>query len=451
LQNFHVISDKISHAIIITAVSLSICLLLAGCGIVSTYNRESAAEQEKQINAYELEESHDSISVYDVDGRELTTSESVINMMEEEDEEISGADLVNSSDALLSDESFEYAYSMLSGDEQTVYKEIYVAMSGLKEKVVLSTLDSEVIDHCFKAVLVDHPEIFYVTGYSINKFSLGDTIKKITFTGTYSMDAGQVEQKKPAIENYVSECLEGISQDAPDYYKVKYVYEYLIRDNTYDIESENNQNILSVCENHATVCQGYAKMTQLLLNRLGVFCTIVNGKSVNTGSIGSDGTIYESDGSWEAHVWNIVRVDGKYYNVDATWGDGSFVYQNDSGKVVEGPDINYDYLLVSTSEMISTHKPAPVVEMPLCDSMDDNYYVREGMYLTEITNLTLKGMFDNAYSRGDMYISIKCSDDAVYSELTDYLFNREKVFNYLSGSTVRYIEYESRRVVVVYL
>ena len=67
------------------------------------------------------------------------------------------------------------------------------------------------------------------------------------------VDRGRIEVEEYA-DKVISRCPDG----AGDYEKIKYVYEYLIKNNEYVPDSENNQNILSVVQNGETVCQGYA-------------------------------------------------------------------------------------------------------------------------------------------------------------------------------------------------
>lgn len=142
----------------------------------------------------------------------------------------------------------------------------------------------------------------------------------------------------------------------------------------YDLNAPDNQNICSVFLEGASVCQGYAKATQYLLNHLGVMCTLVQG-TVDTG---------------EAHAWNMVRVDGDYYYVDTTWGDAS--YRMEDGSEQEGlSEINYDYLCVTTEDILRTHRIEGVVAMPECTAMEANYYVREGNYLRNITGNSCRG------------------------------------------------------------
>ena len=57
------------------------------------------------------------------------------------------------------------------------------------------------------------------------------------------------------------------------------------------------------------VCEGYARATQLLLNKLGVENFLVIGDAKN------------DDGKIEPHMWNIVEQDGRYYIADITNSD----------------------------------------------------------------------------------------------------------------------------------
>lgn len=448
----------------ITLVILIISLFLTGCGIGPISNLSILTDlAAKQSNENIADENPSGISVYGTDGLEITASESVINMMEDEDnkEFKSASSLLKDRQDIITYEDDYYAYSMLGESGKNTYNEILAVLLSMEDDIELTTTDRELIDQCFRCVMVDHPEIFYVTGYSISKFLLGDEIKKITFKGTYTMDKAAADSKRKLVDEYVKKCIEGIDSAWDDYDKIKYVYEYLIKNNEYNLDAPNNQNILSVVENGETVCQGYAKMTQLLLNEIGIFATLVNGQALS-GAASDDGIIYDNSSysskfdldndGWGAHVWNIVKSNGNYYNVDTTWGDASFLYTDDAaGSYVEGPDINYDYLLVPDTALFNNHSATPVVKMPSCSSMDDNYYVREGLYFTSVDGDKLQSTFNRAYADGKTYLTIKCSDSSVYDKMKDYFFDKEKIFDYLSGTSVRYVEYQERCALMIYL
>lgn len=311
-----------------------------------------------------------------------------------------------------------YVYGMLSEEEQTLYLEIRDALVNYEEDVRLSSCDKDEISHAFQCVLNDHPEIFYVDGYTYTEYTLGDIIKKITFTGTYRFSREETAQKQNEIDIYVNQCLAGMPDNADDYMKVKYIYEYLIHHTEYDAEAKDNQNICSVFIEGKSVCQGYAKATQYLLNKSGVFSTLVLGRVVGG----------------EGHAWNLVRINDKYYYVDTTWGDAS--YQAVGGTAgypgEKIPTINYDYLCVSTEQMSFTHTLDNVVDLPECSSMDDNYYVREGLYFTEWNREQIERIFKEEYEKGSAYVTLKCESYDVYRQMQEALITNQEIFKYLN-------------------
>lgn len=139
-----------------------------------------------------------------------------------------------------------YAFAQLSGEEQDLYLEILDALLYFRENVKLSSCDKELISRIFQCVLNDHPEIFYVEGYTYTEYTLGSLLKKITFTGSYSISREEAEKKQRQIDSYVNQCLAGIPEGADEYGKVKYIYEYLIHHTDYDVAAKDSQNICSV-------------------------------------------------------------------------------------------------------------------------------------------------------------------------------------------------------------
>lgn len=122
---------------------------------------------------------------------------------------------------------------------------------------------------------------------------------------------------KTAIETALSE--ENISATASESEKLKYVYDYVMDKVSYynDIlddegyvkedleESAYTQSAYSTLCLDKTVCAGYAEAVQLLCNGLGVDALSIT--SVD-------------------HMWNKVRINDSWYNVDATWDDGQSFY-----------------------------------------------------------------------------------------------------------------------------
>lgn len=310
-----------------------------------------------------------------------------------------------------------YSYGKLPEEEKQIYIEILWTLQELRENVLLSGTDSERIRDIFQCVLNDHPEIFYVQGYTYTQYTLGNVLKKITFTGTYTLNKDEIVHAQEQINNYVNQCLAGLPESADDYEKVKYIYEYLIDHTEYDALAPDNQNICSVFLNGKSVCQGYAKATQYLLQQVGVPAALVLGR------------VAEGEG----HAWNLAAIDGIWYYVDTTWGDASYQASGGMSSFPEKkiPTINYDYLCVTTEQLSKTHLIENVVEVPECTSLDANYYVREGLYITVLDEEQLKRIFKEGYEKGNTYVTLKCASETVYNQLQELLIDHQGIFRYL--------------------
>lgn len=66
------------------------------------------------------------------------------------------------------------------------------------------------------------------------------------------------------------------------------------------------------------VCQGYADAYLLLCQKVGLPCVVVIGEGADEGDFKGQSN----------HMWNAVRLNGKWYAVDVTWDDISMSIEN---------------------------------------------------------------------------------------------------------------------------
>ena len=334
-----------------------------------------------------------------------------------------------------------YYYDLLSDAEKTVYSEVLYILRGMMEDVVISTMDEDVLEKVFGYVLNDHPELFYVEGYNYTRYSVGNIPQKMTFSGTYNMTPEEVNVHVEKINEYISDFSESLKNSidkVDDYNIIKFVYEYIIFGTEYDEQAEYNQSIVSVMENGRSVCSGYSKTAQILLNSCGIKTTIVLGRV--------------RDG--ESHSWNLVLADGKYYYMDVTWGDSSYSLRDDSEEFSNSlPPVNYNYMLMTSDLVLSSHDFDDPSIVPVCLSMEDNYFVREGLYFTAVDEQMLWQAFNSAYVNEREYIMIRMDNPDVYKDMRQYLLGDQKIFDYILSreGSVSYAENPEQLYMIFWL
>ena len=171
------------------------------------------------------------LSVQDVDSELEEEKNDDVNEQEsanyaDYEEEASGAN-----DTFLVDTGYHFAYDQLNDEQKIWYEDIANILGTMGEDVELSDsviekgLSEDNIDLIFQCVMIDHPELFYVEGYSYVRHTRGDKIVKYEFTGNYSTDRQQAAQYKARIEENTLDFIKHGLSLSDDYEKIKYVYE----------------------------------------------------------------------------------------------------------------------------------------------------------------------------------------------------------------------------------
>ena len=156
----------------------------------------------------------------------------------------------------------------------------------------------------------------------------------------------------------------------------------------------------------------------------------------------------------EGHAWNMVRIDNQYYYVDATWGDASYRYHSSEEEESKStPTINYDYLCITTKELCQTHCVGEILPVPVCDSMEANYYVREGAYFTKADYEQVRVLIEKYLEEGRETVTLKCADEKVYQEMVNGLLQEQKIFDYLEhmDNSIVYTDSEKQRSLTFWL
>ena len=303
-----------------------------------------------------------------------------------------------------------YYYELLTDTGKFAYVNIYNALCAVG-KANFVTDSKETIETAFKSVMYDHPEIYYVQGYSIESMRSGSDLS-VTFDPMYTRTIELIEQSKGEIDAYRSDVALSIGDATTDFDKAKAIYDYIVLNTSYSIEAVETDNIYSVIHNGISVCEGYSKAYQLLMHDAGIECTVVTGNVRATGV---------------AHMWNAAKLDGEWYFFDPTWGDINF--ENDE----QAPEVRYDYFAATTSQIVGTHIIDTDFKLPDCHSVQDNYFIHENMYVTDQTSEDQIAELLSPLAEGRV-VSFMCSTESVYLKLKDRLVSQGLIALYSGGS-----------------
>ena len=274
-----------------------------------------------------------------------------------------------------------FFYTQLDTYGKTFYSRLYANLDNLKTGTysvdfgatfneLLQLANGDVIlTNAFQlsinALLLDHPEIFYLDVTKMYMFTESTT----TFSGTtYRISIGPDGDNSYLLEGfnglddiYIAEdnlktelytITSGMSGSTYD--KILQVHNYLIDNIEYDSSStdlEVSHTLYGALIKKVAVCDGYAKAFKYILDNLGISCVEICGIAQN------------SSGVTESHAWNDVLLDGKWYAVDVTWDDPIIIGGN--GKLTN--ELRYSYFLKGSDTFYSTHQ-------------EDGYIVSNGKF-----------------------------------------------------------------------
>jgi hypothetical protein len=114
------------------------------------------------------------------------------------------------------------------------------------------------------------------------------------------------DQSKYSNEKINDAIKNNVSNLKTDYQKALWAYQWVL-DNLFYDEALKNISVYSGLTDKGTVCIGYATLYSAVANKLGLNCRFVEG-------------IVRND-KYALHAWNTIKLDGKWYYIDPTWGD----------------------------------------------------------------------------------------------------------------------------------
>lgn len=104
------------------------------------------------------------------------------------------------------------------------------------------------------------------------------------------------------INNYIDEFIKNnINDSMSNYDKIKVFHDYIVNNTVYDDKkNDKSYTAYNLITTGKSICGGYSDIIAIYLNTLG----IQNYRITS-----------------ENHIWNLIKLDDKWYHLDATWDD----------------------------------------------------------------------------------------------------------------------------------
>ena len=232
-------------------------------------------------------------------------------------------------------------------DEEDYSRKLEIPISALEET-------EDKIDLVFYAMLRDHPEFFYisVSDSRLPKVERTTDDEKAVFKISLGPADPNENEMIAKFDNAVYNFMRSIDKKASCEEIELQIHDKLNNMVTYDRQLLElglvgpdlaHTAYGALVENsrgnaHTAVCDGYAQAYQYLLKQVGICAAQVTGEAdTPTGTLWGDAY----------HAWNVVQLDGEWYEVDCCWDDIEIDELNDFYLKREIKNIDDKYFYVT--------------------------------------------------------------------------------------------------------
>ncbi len=306
-----------------TAFLLAVSLVFSQTAAIRVYgadgsgseeSAQAAAKSDKTGEVYMEEETYvnplyeDVVDESDLNRYSLENHDSGITTYSSADEQ----DINEEEYADTVDEAAEIIREGMKQREETIV--VHYKTPEEPTKAMLREIAAQALTHTGVPDEGDYLQWQYAGWDCDGQGQVSENMYYMTFTYTYTYYT--TYEQESIVDEQVQKVLDELDvYDDSEYEKAEAVYDYICSTVSYDYDNLNNSDYklkytaYAALVDHKAVCQGYA----LLYYRMAL-------------ELGLDSRIISGTGNGDAHGWNIVCIDGLYYNVDSTWDAGNKEY-----------------------------------------------------------------------------------------------------------------------------
>ncbi len=306
-----------------------------------------------------------------------------------------------------------YGYLDCNERQKTYYRIMLTMVRNLTEGFVKLGDDDDNpnrnVATAYRALIADFPQYYWAPfSYYIaaDEGRISVAFKKSSPENGYAYEAFQIENNRTEWEDIIDLLTTRAAKEATDFQKALLLHDELCARVVYtDGDESSLYTAYGALVNGQAVCEGYAKAYAVLCRKIGLSCRTVSGTSKGVG-----------------HLWNMVKLDGKWYHVDVTWDDlrkeplHTYFGLTDKQILIDH-DINPDQKEPS-SQGIAEGRSFNF-GLPKAQDGDAYYFRANGLIFDEADTESVAAACATAFHAGKTYAEFAFTDEAQFTRFKE--------------------------------
>lgn len=259
-----------------------------------------------------------------------------------------------------------YYYNHMNKQQQAVYHAMKTGIQSLAPSFPCPRMEGKELTDVFLKLRLDCPEIFFVSGFHFRYYPDSANVE---LSPEYLFDKNKIKDHQKAMKARVEKLVRPAVTMA-ELEKEQYVHDFICQNVRYDkLKKSYSHEILGPLGQGVGVCEEIAKTVKILCDQLGIWCIVVISEANPEKNIKY------------RHAWNIVKIGGAYYHLDATF-DNTLSHM--------GP-VRYDYFNLDDGKVFRDHEPV-IWKVPACTVSDGFYYRVKKLSFTKMEEVEKRAL-----------------------------------------------------------
>ncbi len=258
-----------------------------------------------------------------------------------------------------------YYYDQLNKEQQRAYYAMKEGLLNLRDSFAVPMLSRKELSDIYFMIRMDCPELFYSVRFACKYYPHSPAVEMVP---QYLYSKKKNKEHRQAMESRVKK-LANQATDLDEKGKELFIHDFIVKNVKYDkLKKEYSHEIIGALGNGVAVCEGMAKAVKILCDELNIWCIIAVSEA------------NPDKGIKYRHAWNVIRIGGQYYHLDATFDN----------TLSRADTVRYDYVNLSDKQIFRDHEPV-IWKVPVCSDNDHFYYKEKKISWTtmdEVQNRT---------------------------------------------------------------